>query len=65
MSEPIAAFEIGCWVQPRGGGFVIGELMEFNADVTGALIHWNDGHEIWKALRNLEIVRPAPKGSAQ
>lgn len=51
-------FEVGCRVQPRGGGFVVGELIEFNADVSGALIHWDNGSEAWKALRNLEVVSP-------
>lgn len=50
------AFEIGSRVQPRGGGQVEGELIEFDADGTGALIHWNDGNDIWKALRNLEVI---------
>lgn len=60
MSGPETAFEVGCWVQPRGGGLVVGELIEFNADCTGALIHWDDGHDIWKAIRNLEVV-PTPR----
>ena len=54
-------FEVGCRVQPRDGGLVEGELLEFNADVTGALIAWSDGRDIWKALRNLEVIAPAPE----
>lgn len=51
-------FEIGVRVQPRGGGFVEGELVEFNPDGTGALIHWDNGDATWKALRNLEVIPP-------
>lgn len=49
-------FEIGCRVQPKGGGFVVGELVEFNPDVTGALVRWDNGTEAWKNLKNLEVV---------
>ena len=59
------AFEIGSRVQPKGGGLVVGELMEFNSDQTGALIHWDNGAEIWKNLKNLEVIAPIPDVSAE
>jgi hypothetical protein len=57
--EPVA-FEIGSQVQPRDGGLVHGEIIDFNADQTGALVRWNTGEEIWKALRNLEPYTAPP-----
>lgn len=59
LTKDVLAFEVGCRVQPFGGGFVVGELIEFNADATGALVHWDNGHEAWKALRNLDVIAPA------
>lgn len=53
------AFEIGCRVRPRGAD-IEGELLEFNAPGTGALIRWDNGEEIGKALRTLEVIAPAP-----
>lgn len=49
------AFEIGCRARPLGAD-IEGELLEFNAPVTGALIRWDGGEEIWKALRTLEVI---------
>jgi hypothetical protein len=51
-------FEIGCRVRLRDAD-MDGELREFNADVTGALIAWDTGDEVWKNLRNL-VVAPSP-----
>jgi hypothetical protein len=56
FKEKTMTFEIGVRVQPRGGGFVEGELVEFNADGTGALIRWDNGDHTWKALRNLDVI---------
>jgi hypothetical protein len=59
------AFEVGSRVRPRGGT-IQGELLEFNEPCTGALIRWDNGDEVWKALRNLVMIPPVdPTGDAQ
>jgi hypothetical protein len=50
-----APFVVGARVRPRDATLE-GELLEFNADATGALIRWDTGDEVWKALRTLEVV---------
>lgn len=58
--EVTPPFEIGCRVGLGGPATLQGELLEFNEPVTGALIRWDNGEEIWKALRNLEVIAPPP-----
>lgn len=53
-------FQVGSRVcllgESQTPGHLVGELMEFNAAYTGALVYWDNGDEAWKALRNLEVV---------
>lgn len=61
-TEGEAPFEIGCTVKLKDADLV-GTLLEFNEPITGALIRWShNGDEIWKALRNLEVVSQPSEG---
>lgn len=57
-SHEVEPFEEGCTVQLKDAE-LRGTLLEFNAPCDGALIRWTTGEEIWKSLRNLEVVAPS------
>lgn len=60
----LPSFEIGSRVRPRGAA-IEGEIIEFNEPCTGALVRWDNGDEIHKALRNLEVIAPDWKARAE